>query len=211
LAATKPSGETAFLLPDLTIDEVYRMLKDCGMQYPDRVLDAAFAKGDPAQGGLPLWEGLAIVPPHFFATELGVNVTVDGATGRPHAEINAIRWSLDPGSGPGGSYVWRTSAKAVSNFIKGLPGAAKHPGGRTRLYSHEKVLIAAAVYLQVRGKSRPPGSTELKAAVATMLGDQSPEDSHLADILRPLCAELGKDLDPEMLASLKLIGGRRKN
>ena len=192
MAARKTSREPV-PLPDITIDEAFQMLvTNSEGQYSDRVLNAAFADGK-----LPLWEAEHLVHPRFFANSLEVSTKVDAATGRHHAEIAATR-SLDPER----SYVWRTSTKAVTNFIK----AAKHPGGRPRTYSHEEILIAAAVYLQARCKPRPPTPSELESAVALILDDRTPAESHLGSILRPLLSQLHKGLDAEMLQSLKLGG-----
>lgn len=189
-------------LPDSTIDEAFQFVAGHGgALYPDRILSSAFANGD-----LPLWAGDRRVPPRFFAGSLVVVAKPDDTTGRFYAEIEATR-ALDRPSAS--SYDWRTSAKAVANFVAGLRVPAKHAGGRPREYSHEDILIIAAVYLQTRCGPQPPTPTELEAAVELILGAGSPSNTQLANILRPLSDQLRAGLDDEMIKSLGLVKGRR--
>jgi hypothetical protein len=148
------------------------------------------------EGVVRLWWGDAIAKPDFAATNLRVVARV-AADGRVSAEIVAT-WNLEE------IRVSTVSRNDVVALVKSLR-PLKHPGGSKRVYSHEHILMAAAVYLQARCKPQPPTSTELENAVALILearGDDCPSESHLGEILRPLCEWLKAGLDPEIMKVL---------
>ena len=62
--------------------------------------------------------------------------------------------------------------------------AEPHPGGAPRGYSREQILIEAAAYIVENGL--PETQTKLRDEINLTLGNRSPSDTVLGEILRPL-------------------------
>ena len=70
--------------------------------------------------------------------------------------------------------------------------AEPHPGGAPRAYSHEQILIEAAAYIVAN--SLPETQTKLRDEIASILGNRSPGDTQLGEILRPLYKRIAQVL-----------------
>ena len=70
--------------------------------------------------------------------------------------------------------------------------AEPHPGGAPREYSREQILIEAAVYIV--GNGLPEKQTKLRDEIALILGNRSPGDTQLGQILRPLYKRIAEVL-----------------
>ena len=70
--------------------------------------------------------------------------------------------------------------------------AEPHPGGAPREYSREQILIEAAVYIV--GNGLPEKQTKLRDEIALILGNRSPGDTQLGQILRPLYKRIAEEL-----------------
>jgi len=72
--------------------------------------------------------------------------------------------------------------------------AEPHPGGAPREYSREQILIEAAAYIVVN--NLPGTQTKLRDEIALILGNLSPGDTLLGEILRPLYKRIAEVLAP---------------
>jgi hypothetical protein len=72
--------------------------------------------------------------------------------------------------------------------------AEPHPGGAPREYSREQILIEAAAYIAVN--NLPGTQTKLRDEIALILGNLSPGDTLLGEILRPLYKRIAEVLAP---------------
>jgi len=70
--------------------------------------------------------------------------------------------------------------------------AEPHPGGAPRKYSREQILIEAAAYIVVN--NLPEKRTKFRDEIAFILGDRSPGDTLLGEILRPLYERIAEVL-----------------
>ena len=70
--------------------------------------------------------------------------------------------------------------------------AEHHPGGAPREYSREQILIEAAAYIV--GNNLPETQTKLRDEIALILGNRSPGDTLLGEILRPLYKRIAEVL-----------------
>jgi hypothetical protein len=70
--------------------------------------------------------------------------------------------------------------------------AEPHPGGAPREYSREQILIEAAAYIVAN--NLPETQTKLRDEIALILGDRSPGDTLLGEILRPLYKRIAEVL-----------------
>lgn len=70
--------------------------------------------------------------------------------------------------------------------------AEPHPGGAPREYSREQILIDAAAYIVVN--NLPETQTKLRDEIASILGNRSPGDTLLGEILRPLYKRIAEVL-----------------
>jgi len=70
--------------------------------------------------------------------------------------------------------------------------AEPHPGGAPREYSREQILIEAAAYIVVN--NLPETQTKLRDEIALILGNRSPGDTLLGEILRPLYKRIAEVL-----------------
>jgi hypothetical protein len=72
--------------------------------------------------------------------------------------------------------------------------AEPHPGGAPREYSREQILIEAAAYIVVN--NLPETQRKLRDEIALILGNLSPGDTLLGEILRPLYKRITEVLAP---------------
>jgi hypothetical protein len=70
--------------------------------------------------------------------------------------------------------------------------AEPHPGGAPREYSREQILIEAAAYIVVN--NLPETQTTLRDEIALVLGNRSPSDTVLGEILRPFYKRIAEVL-----------------